>query len=153
MPPNSIPPYQPNSNMPPGLPTDGGAPVASNQVQSAYPPAEIVKPKITNYAAAVFFTLLVVGFTFHLPVFLYIPVVFFCIAAGIIFFKDILPEKKPKLATSQTGSPNTPTTVRKQRSKFQKVLITIAITMGILSIIYVGGIILLFIAIGGSGGI
>lgn len=59
-----------------------------------------VRAKNTNYAAAVFFTLLIVGFTFDLASLVKIPLVIFCISAGILFFRDLVSLDKQKKAAS-----------------------------------------------------
>ena len=75
-------------------PNNPPQPVAGPQPATSPPPAQTIKPNSNSTdAAAVFFTLLIVGFTFHLPGLLYIPVLFFCIVAGVLFFREYIGDK------------------------------------------------------------
>lgn len=125
------------------------------------------KAKTSDYVGAVFGTLLVVGFTFKLPMFLYVPLVFFCIAAGILFFKDMLwrrHQQKPGPVIGQPGQifiPNSDGTgvtvvqgatfAKRQRSPVVKILLGLLIGGGVFVIGYIGYIALMLIALGIAG--
>lgn len=129
--------------------TSAGLPQASAAQQAT----SGVKPNNTNYAAAVFFTLLIVGFTFHLPSLLYLPVLFFCIAAGIIFFRDTLSARKtPSYVPPPGGVPGSPNpAVKKKRSPLMTLLLIIFGAIGGAIILFVGFIIFAVIMLGASG--
>ena len=116
------------------------------------PVTEDVRANNTNYAAAVFFTLLIIGLTFHLPLLMYIPVIFFCLVAGIIFFRDVMAEKRsPRLTGAQAAAASPAPAVAKKRNPFLTALIIVFSILGFLVICYVGLIILAVIALGSSG--
>lgn len=115
--------------------------------------AEVVNPTKTNYAAAVFFTLLIVGFTFHLPNLLYVPLIFFCIAAGIFFFKDVL---KSNRASSPGWQPVTMATTasaqpQKKNNMVARILLIIFGVIGLCIVAYASFIILIVILFAKSG--
>lgn len=121
--------------------------------QPVLPPApNPAQPTATNYAAAVFFTLLIVGFTFHLPLMLYVPVMFFCIIAGVLFFRDSLSSKPgPQPIPGHPGLYYAPEGIKKKRNPLMTLLIAIFAVMGFMVLIYVGFIALILISLGSSG--
>jgi hypothetical protein len=160
MQPNNLPQVQPQTVVTPSpvavviggetIPT-GPGPIP-NQVQQQLPE---VKPNTTNYAAAVFFTLLIVGFTFHLPSLLYGPVIFFCVVAGVLFFKDILATHKTTHAAADQSVVNYSSSAAvmppKKRSGFMTLLLVVFGVIGVTVLLYVGFIILVVVMIGASG--
>lgn len=133
-------------------PNDVQTPVQDVQpAQTTSPPAptEVVPTKV-NYAGAVFFTLLIVGFTFHLPILLYLPILFFCLVAGIMFFSDALSSRgSPSSAQAPAGG----TPVFKPR--YHKLAMAVLIVFGVMqaiALLFVGFIALLVVALSSGGG-
>ena len=116
---------------------------------STQPP---VKPTMTNYAAAVFFTLLIVGFTFNLPSLLYSPVMFFCAVAGVLFFRDTLAIHKTAQAVQGQYSYYAASAVpTKKRNPLITLLLIILGVIGAGIILFVGFIVFIVIMLGVSG--
>ena len=144
---------EPNNALPQSQPTISPAP--SSVIQSSQQPAASVTPHKTNYAATVFFTLLIIGFTFQLPTLLYVPIMFFCIAAGILFFRDARANRhtpqavpgQPGVYYAQASAP----APHKRRSLLVKILLIIFGAIGVGIILYIGLIVFVLIMLGSSG--
>lgn len=154
MQPDNLPPqpnpgttYAPNA----GLPGGGVSPYAQYPVPQA-PTQAPVKPNSTNYAAAVFFTLLIVGFTFNLPALLYVPMTFFCIAAGILFFRDVMSGRSAaKIPQGQAAYYGVSALPQKKRSPWVTALLVILAVIGVGVTIFVCFIVLMIIALSRTG--
>ncbi len=117
-----------------------------------YARPESLKPTKTNYAAAVFFTLLIVGYTFHLPSVLYIPLAFFCIAAGIYFLKDVLASNRAPMPVWQpVGQVAVYPEQKKKMNPYFRVFLIIIGTIGFCIMAYASFIIIALIVLGSSG--
>lgn len=141
------------------------APVVSNTIvsggngvlqptQTPIPPAPLqppVKPNSTNYAAAVFFTLLIVGFTFNLPSLLYVPVMFFCAVAGVLFFRDVMAAHKTTQAVQGQSSYYAVSVPTKKRNPLITLLLVVLGIIGAGIILYVGFIVFVLVMLGVSG--
>jgi len=108
------------------------------------PEDESVKPSLKNYAGFAFFVSLIVGFTFNLPSFMYLPVTFFCVVAGLLFLTEIFAKEKTKLGNGVV--------IVHQRSFLSTFLRVIFTIIGIGVLLIVGLFILIFIAFGGGRG-
>lgn len=112
------------------------------------PPA--VRPNSVNYAGGLFFTLLIVGFTFQLPTLLYIPMIFFAVAAGIIFFKDALSGRS---IGAKAGADDAFAKPQKGSRRFIVRLLFWAFAVaGLCAVLYIGFIIVILIMLSSSGG-
>lgn len=155
---NTPPPSQPAPNMPPApvqtppQPAPNAPPTQPIQ-QTPSQPVTNVSPSKTNYAGALFFTMLLVGFTFHMSALLYVPVLFFCIAAGFLFFKDVLTSKpqpvqvQPVAGYPDSGAP----AVKPRRSTLKLVLLIIFGLLGTAGILFMAFIAFIMIMLGSSG--
>lgn len=134
-------------------------PAQSAPVQQPQVAPEVVPTKV-NYAGAAFFTLLIVGFTFRLPIMLYVPVLFFCLVAGIMFFGDILTSRNKPSGAQPPAQPGavypapaegTPVLKPRYRKLGMAILIAYGIVQG-LALLFVGFIALIIIALSSGGG-
>lgn len=146
---NTPPPVQPVANVPPA-PVPAPSQPAPNVPSVTAAPQSVpdVSPSQTNYAGALFFTMLLVGFTFQLPVLLYVPVLFFCVIAGVLFFKDVL-ASKPQPAAGYTADGLS--AVKPQRSKQKTIALVILSVVGIAILLFVAFVAFVLIMIGSSG--
>lgn len=146
--PQPTPPVAPNNIVIGGIVTPQTTQAPLPQPASQPP----VKPTTTNYAAAVFFTLLIVGFTFHLPSLLYLPVIFFCAVAGVLFFRDTLAARKAAhTAQGQAAYYSASAVPVKKRNPLITLLLIIFGVIGAGIILYVGFIVFILIMLGASG--
>lgn len=144
-----VAPDAPNSIVSGGNTTPHSVQPPDPQV-SAQPPVE---PNTTNYAATIFFTLLIVGFTFNLPSLLYIPVIFFCVGAGVLFFRDILATRKTAQAFQGQSSyyaASSSVPAKKRNPLVTLLLVTLGV-IGTGIIMYIGFIVFFLIMLGASG--
>lgn len=152
MQPDNAPQGQPVAPVAPNAIVSGGndLPQATQTPAPQAPAQPPVKPTTNNYAAAVFFTLLIVGFTFNLPSLLYVPMMFFCAVAGVLFFRDTMAARKAP-AAGQPGVNYAPATATKKRSPLVTALLIIFGVIGVGIILYVGLIVFALIMMGSSG--
>lgn len=144
MPPNETIPAQPPQ---PPVAQMQNPPVQQAPAQTVLPPA--VNRTRVNDAGAVFFVMLIVGFTFHLPLLLELPVLFFCVAAGLIFFRDVIASRSgPVLVQTAAG----PVVVKAKRSTLKLILLIVFGLIGIAIALFVAFIAFIMILFSTSGG-
>jgi hypothetical protein len=88
-----------------------------------------------------------------LPSLLYAPVIFFCIVAGVLFFRDTMATRKaPQPVAGQPGVYYAPADiVKKKRNPFIALLLIIFGVIGLAVLAYIGFIILIVVMLGASG--
>lgn len=119
-------------------------PVPPTQVGSPTP--AIIKPNSLNYAGFIFFTLLIIGFTFNLAFYMKLPLIIIILISGYVMYKDYFKDKQI-VSLTQTTNNHAAVVTKKQHSMLFRVMRVVLIIFGILGILFVGLILLLVIAL------